>query len=610
MKTIHLGALAIDPAAYGSQGNAILGIRDSGKTYTATYLAERLFESGIPFITFDPTGVWRFLRVPGKGKGYPIVVAGGEGADIPLSETSAPKIVEAAMQGGVSLVINLFDEKLSKASWRRIVKDCISVLIHKNHKYGLRHIFLEEAAEFAPQKILDGDVYAVIEKLARMGGNFRLGYTLINQRSQEVNKAVLELCENLFLHRQRGKNSLENLKKWLEVASDHDASMIMKSISTLATGKCWAWMGGSDPRLVTVPAKNSFHPDRRVMHGDATEKTAKAVDVGKFVQNLKTLLPALEAETNANDPKALKAEVARLMAELKKKVPAAVLIDTKPEKKEKWFADGVAAGQRQADRQIAALTKTVRKEVEAMQRKISQILSVMARNAKVAEDALESLKAAAKEIEGATGLNFPELDAELERLAAVVGNGAPAATMQSAHPSAATPRTAPRAPVVPVDGLTRPQQKVLNALAWWHNASHFAPSRAQIAGVAGYSPTSGGFNNLLGGLGTAGLIEIVSPGTASLTDAGKALADFAEAPTTNGLHSRIQEILTAPQWKLLAAAIGAYPDDITRDQLAVETEYSPTSGGFNNLIGSLSTLSMLTKPRAGTVKAAEWLFLS
>jgi hypothetical protein len=42
----QLGKLKIDAPAYGSQGNAVLGIRDSGKTYTATEIAEKLFEAG------------------------------------------------------------------------------------------------------------------------------------------------------------------------------------------------------------------------------------------------------------------------------------------------------------------------------------------------------------------------------------------------------------------------------------------------------------------------------------------------------------------------------------------------------------------------------------
>jgi hypothetical protein len=86
---------------------------------------------------------------------------------------------------------------------------------------------LEEAAEFVPQRIGpdQGSVYAEIEKLARMGGNASLGYTLVNQRAEEVNKAVLELCDCLFLHRQKGRNSLTALSKWLghRWRSQHEA---------------------------------------------------------------------------------------------------------------------------------------------------------------------------------------------------------------------------------------------------------------------------------------------------------------------------------------------------------------------------------------------------
>src|SRR5205814_1302958 len=146
--SIDFGGLKIDPIELGSQGNAILGIRDSGKSYTATFLAERLFEADIPFIAFDPIGIWRFLRVPGQQR----------------------------------------------------------------------------------------------------GGNSRLGYTLINHRSQEVAKAILELCENIFLHRQRGKNALENLDKWLSVAGAEERLAILKSLPDLPQGDSWAWIGGDKPR--------------------------------------------------------------------------------------------------------------------------------------------------------------------------------------------------------------------------------------------------------------------------------------------------------------------------------------------------------------------------
>lgn len=296
-----------DPQTVASQGNAILGIRDSGKSYTAIKMAEMLFDAGIPFVAFDPIGRWRFLRVPGPGEGYPVVVAGGMAADLPLSPESAVKIVRAAMEAGVSLIVDLYDMEISKADWRKIVGDAVRVLLYENGKHGLRHIFIEEAAEFAPQRVgpEQGRVYSEIEKLARMGGNARLGYTLINQRAEEVNKAVLELCDNLFLHRQKGRNSLNALSKWLDLADvKPGAKEIIQSLPTLPQGECWAWMAGTDrPVHFKVPAKNSFEPDRRAMRGDVEPSTREPVDVDAFVSDLRRRLVSEKQPEAASTPK-------------------------------------------------------------------------------------------------------------------------------------------------------------------------------------------------------------------------------------------------------------------------------------------------------------------
>lgn len=65
--------LSIDSIDYASQGNAILGIRGSGESHTATWIAEQLMDDGIPFIAFDPIGVWRYLKVGRDGPGYGMV---------------------------------------------------------------------------------------------------------------------------------------------------------------------------------------------------------------------------------------------------------------------------------------------------------------------------------------------------------------------------------------------------------------------------------------------------------------------------------------------------------------------------------------------------------
>jgi len=306
--TFQFGPLAIDAVEFASQGNAILGIRDSGKTYTATGLAERLFDAGIPFFAFDPIGVWRYLRVPGDGRGYPVVVAGGKAPDLPLTVANTVELTRAAMAAGVSVVFDLFDLHMSKADWRKIVTAAVRTMLHENH--DLRHIFIEEAAEFVPQRVLDGVVYAEIEKLARMGRNSRLGYTLINQRSQEVSKAILELCENVFLHRQRGSHAIQAVDKWLQVADAAERRKIVKSLPDLPRGQCWAWLGGDTPQpptLVKVPAKNSLHPDARALRGDASAPKARPVDVAEFVARMQRI----NHETAAPKPKPKDAEVTK-----------------------------------------------------------------------------------------------------------------------------------------------------------------------------------------------------------------------------------------------------------------------------------------------------------
>lgn len=290
MTTIRLGRVPLALDDYAIQGNAILGVKESGKTYSATYLAEQLLEAGIPWVAFDPIDVWRWLRVPGRGRGYPVVIAGDNG-DLPLTPESAPRIVRAAMIAGVPLVLNLYSAALTKSDWRKIVTECLRVLLFENKDHGLRHVFLEEAPEFAPQRVRpdQGAVYDMIERLARMGGNAQLGYTLIGQRAEEVNKAILEICDGLFLHRQKGRNSLTALSKWLDVAGATNRAEVIRSIPLLGAGECWVWARAeSAPRKTTMPVKQSMHPDRRQSRGAAPR--GQSVDVAQFVTEMQAVL--------------------------------------------------------------------------------------------------------------------------------------------------------------------------------------------------------------------------------------------------------------------------------------------------------------------------------
>lgn len=543
---MKFGSLTLDPVAVGSQGNAILGIRDSGKTYTATFLAEGLFDAGVPFIAFDPIGVWRFLRVPGAGRGYPVVVAGGVDGDLPLRPQAVSALVEAAMQNGVSLVLDLFDINLSKADWRRIVTEALRTLLHKNHQYGLRHVFIEEAAEFAPQKVTDGVVYAEMEKLARMGGNSRLGYTLINQRSEEVNKALLELCDNLFLHRQKGRNSLTALSKWLDIGNVAGGKAIVSTLSTLPTGECWAWLAGSDtPVLVDVPSKNSLHPDRRVMRGDVKAPGgAKPVDVGAFVDGMRATLGKVEEETKASDPKALKAEIARLTRELAKaqKVqpgapdPEAVK-RAEDEAYRRGKVDGYAEGVKHGSAPVAAILSAVEpieRAIAALRGEAPNILAWSARPAR-------GPRAPAQQ---------PPASVPIRADGSVpAGCAKPLAALAAVYPS----------------GLTEAQ---------WSTA-------------AGYKRSGGTWGTYKSRLRGAALIEQREGRWFATTAGAEAVGDVEPPPPPGPELVRWWAAKLPGTGKVAEALVEAWPRDLTKEELALRVDMSAAGGSFGTYLSRL-----------------------
>ena len=67
---------------------AVLGIRGSGKSHTASVVVEDLLELGCQVVVIDPTDVWWGLRSSADGKrpGRSIVVCGGPHGQLPLAE--------------------------------------------------------------------------------------------------------------------------------------------------------------------------------------------------------------------------------------------------------------------------------------------------------------------------------------------------------------------------------------------------------------------------------------------------------------------------------------------------------------------------------------------
>lgn len=290
---IHLGENAIcniNEEDYSIQGNGILGLKESGKSFTAKKCAEGLLNKGYPIVVFDPSGVWKHLRVKRQGKAFPIVALGTVDCDLQLSEEVVKDVLLAARERGISLIVDLFSNR-NKSAWRRIVGDVVDTLMDHNAQYGVCHLFIEEAREFAPQRVMANmtNIYSKIETLGAVGGNSSVGYTLINQRAEDVNKSVLELCERMIIHNQSGKNSLKGMEDWFTRSRIDETILetMMQSLPRLGKGECWVIEHTAhEPIRTHVLALETNHPDRR--KPETQVKIQKAgVDVSTFVAEIR-----------------------------------------------------------------------------------------------------------------------------------------------------------------------------------------------------------------------------------------------------------------------------------------------------------------------------------
>ena len=162
--------------------------------------------------------------------------------------------------------------------------------------------------------------------------------------------------------------------------------------------------------------------------------------------------------------------------------------------------------------------------------------------------------------------------------------------------------------IVPAEGLTGPEQRILDALAWLESVGQQEARQAAVAFLAGYTVGGGAYNNPRGALRTKGLIDYRGD-RLTLTDAGRQLAKAPERPLgPEDLQARVLAQLPGPEGKLLRVLLQAYPNALTNEELAERAGYAANGGAFNNPRGRLRSLGLIDY-RGGRVAALPVLFL-
>jgi hypothetical protein len=571
MSKLHIADNFTLPLEAVTQTFAILAKRGVGKSYLASVMAEEMLKAGQQVIAIDPTGAWHGLRssADGKAPGFPIVVLGGEQADVPLNESAGEVIAQAVVENRFSAILDL--SLFRKGQVRRFLTPFLETLYRLNREP--LHLFVDEADDVAPQKPFGDEAQLVgaMEDLVKRGRKKGIGCTLITQRPADLAKQVLTQCEVLVAMRVVHPRDIAAIKEWVNVHGDPDlAKEMIDGLPALPVGQAWFWSPGwlGEMRLAKVRRRETFDSSATPKVGEQPKKprARAAVDIAALGRQITE-----SAETaRANDPK----ELRRRIADLEKQLAA---------------------------RPKDVPTVQVEKLVEVPVLKNGQ---------------LERTERILERVEQ-QGQKLLEEAAELRRLIEPARRPATSVPRPIAapRPATASPQKAPQIipnPSPPPDGEPNsgPEQRILDALAWLESIGVAEPEQPAAAFLAGYTVGGGAWNNPRGRLHTRGLIQYRPGNRLALTDAGRAAANVpASALTSEELQRKVMERLPGPERKILQVLLDAYPEPVEMDELARRSGYAEGGGAFNNPRGRLRTLGLIDYPEKGKAVALPLLFV-
>ncbi len=295
MSDLKISAHLMLPSQAATWVFSYLAKRGAGKTYNAAVQAEEMLKGNIPIGVLDGMGIWWGLRVgpDGKGSGLPVVVFGGEHADLPLVAERAGELAKAIVESHISFVLDL--SGFSKTAARRFVPAFLDELYRLNRVD--RHIFIEEADMFAPQKPFGAEenlCLSSVDNFVRRGGNHNLGCTLITQRTAVLNKNVLTQSDCLVVMRTLAPQDKKAIQEWVEEQTDQEPQKLKAwydSLKSLKNGEAYVWHPEEpviDNQRVMFRERETFHATREFIKSPAAANV-KLMDASEFIAKFRAV---------------------------------------------------------------------------------------------------------------------------------------------------------------------------------------------------------------------------------------------------------------------------------------------------------------------------------
>lgn len=523
------------PSDAVTQTFGIIGRKGSGKTYAAGKLTECFLDAGIQVVVLDPVGNWYGLRLDRSGKKpsrFKIPILGGEHGDVPLEYKAGQTVADFVIENGSSAVLDV--SPFRKGQRKEFVADFAEQLYLKQKRRRTpMHIVIEEAQVFAPQRCGRGEerMLGAMEDICRLGRNCGMGVTMVSQRPQSVNKEVFNQAEPLIVFQLTGPHERKAVLDWVK----HTGSEVdLAGLPSLRNGECFFW----SPAWLQKFVQTRFHA-KETFDASATPKVGERMPEPKHLKpaDLKALTVSMAdvIETaKANDPKALKRQIAQLKRDLNAKQSNAVV------------------GQGAIDRAVASATtdrdKHWKGEIRKVERQRDEAVAIIRRVNKIS-------------IYNGEGVAVVE----------------PPAPVRSHVQAPRAPRPEPTTRRVPSNGrvgesgLPKGEAAILSAVLNYTNGC----SRTQLTVLTGYKRSSR--DAYIQRLRERGLVEAQNDRIVATAEGTAAMPEVETLPSGSELQEFWRNKLPVGEWAILEVLIGQYPDPVDRDTISDQTDYKRSS---------------------------------